>query len=135
VIQLHGSEPPEAVAELARRGAWRLWKSIRARGPDDVREAAERFGPWVQGILVEGFREGVVGGGGARLDPAGFPHLRGLVPGPLLLVVAGGLSADTVAAAVDHFAPDVVDVSSGVEIEPGRKDPALIARFIQEARR
>ena len=135
VIQLHGSEPPEAVAELALRGPWRLWKSVRARGPDDVREAAERYGPWVHGILVEGFREGVVGGGGARVDAAGFPDLRGLVPEPLLLVVAGGLRADTVAAAVDHFAPDVVDVSSGVESEPGRKDPALVGRFIPEARR
>ena len=135
VIQLHGSEAPAAVAELAGRGAWRIWKSVRARGPDDVREAAERYGSWVDGILVEGLREGVVGGGGARLDPARFPDLRNLVPAPLRLVLAGGLTADTVAAAVDHFAPDVVDVSSGVESEPGRKDPGLVGRFIQEALR
>ncbi len=135
VIQLHGSEAPEAVAELARRGPWRLWKSVRARDPDDVREAAERYGPWVHGILVEGAREGVLGGGGARLDPASFPDLRSLVPAPLRLILAGGLRAETVAAAVDHFAPDVVDVSSGVEVEPGRKGPELVGRFIQEALR
>ena len=135
VIQLHGSEPPEAVAELAAERTWRVWKSVRAREPDDVRRAVDRYGAWVDAILVEGRLEGVLGGGGARLSRSAFGSLRELVPPPLRVVLAGGLTPDTVADAVDHFAPDVVDVSSGVEVEPGRKSPDLVARFIREARR
>ena len=134
VIQLHGDEPPELAAELSRRGAWRIWKSVRARGPEDVERAARRYGAWVEGILVEGFREGVVGGGGVGLDPGSFPPLGTLVPRPLRTVLAGGLRADTVRGAVGHFAPDVADVSSGVERETGRKDHGLVGAFIQEAR-
>ena len=134
VIQLHGNEPPDVAAELSRRGPWRVWKSVRARSPDDVRRAAERYGAFVEGLLVEGYREGVVGGGGSGLDPGAFPRLDTLMPRPLRSILAGGLRADTVRGAVDHFVPDVVDVSSGVEREPGRKDRDLIGRFIQEAR-
>ncbi len=135
VIQLHGSEPPEAVAELAAERCWRLWKSVRAREPDDVRRAVDRYAFWVEAILVEGCLEGVVGGGGARLSQERFGCLRELVPAPLRVVLAGGLTPDGVAASVDHFAPHVVDVSSGVESEAGRKDPELVARFIRAARR
>ncbi len=135
VIQLHGSEPREVVVELAAEGGWRLWKSVRAREPDDVRRAVDRYGPWAEAILVEGHVEGVVGGGGARLSQERFGGLRELVPAPLRTVLAGGLTPDSVAEAVDHFGPHVVDVSSGVEVGAGRKDPDLIARFIREARR
>jgi len=135
VLQLHGSEPPAAVAELALRRSWRLWKSVRAREPDDVRRAVDRYGAWVEAILVEGCLEGVIGGGGARLSRDAFGSLRDLASAPLRVVLAGGLTPYTVAAAVDHFAPHVVDVSSGVEVEPGRKSPDLVARFIREARR
>jgi phosphoribosylanthranilate isomerase len=135
VIQLHGSELPEVVEELAAERTWRLWKSVRAREPDDVRRAVDRYGAWVDAILVEGRLEGVVGGGGARLSPERFGCLLELAPAPLRVVLAGGLTPDTVADAVDHFAPHVVDVSSGVEVEPGRKSLDLVARFIREARR
>lgn len=135
VIQLHGSEPPEMVAELAAQGSWRLWKAVRAREPDDVRRTVDRYGAWVEAILVEGWLEGVVGGGGARLSRERVGSLRELVPPPLRVVLAGGLTPDNVARAVDHFRPHVVDVSSGVEVAAGRKSPDLVARFIRKARR
>lgn len=134
VVQLHGSEPPEVVAELASEGRWRVWKSVRARTSDDVRRCVERYGAWVEAILVEGYREGVAGGGGARLPWEGFGSLRDLAPPPLKVVLAGGLTPETVGEAVDRFAPHVVDVSSGVELETGRKSPELVARFIRAAR-
>ena len=135
VIQLHGSEPPEMVAELAAQRSWRLWKAVRAREPDDVRRTVDRYGAWVEAILVEGWLEGVVGGGGARLSRERVGSLRELVPSPLRVVLAGGLTPDNVARAVDHFHPHVVDVSSGVEVAAGWKSPDLIARFIRKARR
>jgi phosphoribosylanthranilate isomerase len=95
----------------------------------------ERYGALVDGILVEGRREGVVGGGGARLDPESVADVRALIRPGLEVVLAGGLTPDTVADAVARFRPDVVDVSSGVERVPREKDPSLVRRFIEEARR
>lgn len=133
VIQLHGEEPPELLLELAQRGPWRLWKAVRARRIEDVERAVERYGTLARGLLVEGFRDGVVGGGGARLELGG-PALRGAIPEHLDLIVAGGLSPETVARTIERFRPDVVDVSSGVEESVGVKSATRIGRFIEEAR-
>ena len=134
VLQLHGEESVGTVRALADMGSWRLWKSVRATAPDDVRRAVDLYGPWVHGILVEGRLQGVIGGGGARLDPDAFQELRNLVPVTHQLILAGGLTADNVGAAVARWRPSVVDVSSGVELEHGQKDRALVRRFIQAAR-
>ena len=134
VLQLHGREPVDSVRELRELGPWRVWKSVRAATPDDVRRTVDLYGPWVHGILVEGWMEGVVGGAGAALDPEGFKDLRGIVPATHRFILAGGLTADTVAKAMARWEPDVVDVSSGVEVEPGRKNRDLIRRFIQAVR-
>ena len=95
----------------------------------------ETFAPVVDGILVEGWKEGVVGGGGARADLATLEAARRAVPPGLTLVLAGGLTPENVAEGVARVRPSVVDVSSGVEEEPGRKARALVQRFIEEARR
>lgn len=133
VVQLHGSEPPADVVALRNLGDWAVWKAVRAATLDDVREAVDRYGEIVDGLLVEGWREGVVGGGGARLrlEPE---EVRAVVPGRLLFVLAGGLRPETVRAAVARFGPDVVDVSSGVERAVGEKDPGRIESFIRSAK-
>ena len=133
VIQLHGNEPPNVVEELRHRGPWKLWKAVRARSLEDVTVAVGLYGPLVDGILVEGWREGVIGGGGARvtLEPLA---LRSLIPRSCDFVLAGGLGPDTVAEAVGIFSPPVVDVSSGVERRLGEKDPESMSAFIHQAR-
>lgn len=133
VVQLHGNEHPSVLEALRDRGEWRLWKAVRARELGDVERAVERYGAVADALLVEGWKEGVVGGGGAtlRLDPAA---VRGAVGPALDFVLAGGLAPDSVDAAVAHFTPDVVDVSSGVESTRGEKSPELVRRFLQAAK-
>ena len=133
VVQLHGSESPTDVAALRELGGWSVWKAVRAATLDDVREAVARYAEVVEGLLVEGWREGVVGGGGARLrlEPE---EVRAAVPERLVFVLAGGLRPETVGAAVARFRPEVVDVSSGVERAVGAKDPRRIESFIRSAK-
>lgn len=133
VIQLHGEEPPRVLAELRSRGPWKLWKAVRARAVGDIELAVERYADYADGILVEGWKEGVVGGGGVRLE-LGSEGVRDLIPERLDFILAGGLDPDTVGDAVTAFRPHVVDVSSGVEWARGEKDPLLVARFIEAAR-
>jgi phosphoribosylanthranilate isomerase len=135
VLQLHGNEPPEVVERLAGLGPWKLWKCVRVRRAGDLLEAVERYGALVDGILLEGHRDGVIGGGGVRIDLDAVGEVRPRIPARLEVVLAGGLTPDNVADAVARFAPDVVDVSSGVERGPGLKDPDLIRLFIENARR
>ncbi len=133
VIQLHGDEAPDVLEALRTRGPWKLWKAVRAKSLDDVERTVERYAGSADGILVEGWKEGALGVGGARvtLDPA---VVRALVPAHLDFVLAGGLDPDSVGEGVRAFHPAVVDVSSGVERALGVKDHARIRAFIEAAR-
>lgn len=133
VLQLHGSEDESAVRALRDLGEWTLWKAVRARSLDDIHRTVDRVGAAVEGLLIEGWKQGVVGGGGARLtlEPAA---VRDAIPRGLTFVLAGGLTPDLVAAAVEGFDPGVVDVSSGVEASAGRKDRRLMESFIRSVR-
>jgi phosphoribosylanthranilate isomerase len=134
VIQLHGSEPPEALRALREEGNWRLWKATRVRGASDLEQAFEQWGDVADGILLDGFREGSVGGTGTTFPWESLESLRGSLPERLELIVAGGLTPENVAEAVARLAPDVVDVSSGVEASLGVKDPAKVRAFVANAR-
>ncbi len=133
VIQLHGEEDVSVLNELRSRGDWKLWKSVRARSLEDVERVVDRYGGVADGILVEGWSEGVVGGGGAMLSvrPAA---VRPAIAEELDFVLAGGLAPGNVAEAVALLRPDVVDVSSGIEAALRRKDPDLVRAFIDAVR-
>jgi phosphoribosylanthranilate isomerase len=132
VVQLHGNETPDALDDLRGCGPWKLWKAVRARSIDEVEAAVARFGPVADGVLLEGWKEGSVGGSGARvtLDPG---RVRDLIPASLTFVLAGGLTPDNVLDAVSAFRPDIVDVSSGVERALGVKDQRRVRGFIEAA--
>lgn len=85
-------------------------------------------------ILIDSKVGAATGGTGVAFDWASARALFASAPSGVHLIVAGGLNAENVAHAIAQLKPWGVDVSSGIESSPGRKDPALLARFIQTAR-
>lgn len=133
VLQLHGGESPDLVADLSGAGPWTVWKGVRPRNASELDEVLQRYGPGSDGLLVDGFSTAGAGGVGARFPWEALEAVRSRVPPGLLLGIAGGLRPDTVAEAVRRLSPDLVDVSSGVEAELCRKDPAKVSAFVEAA--
>ena len=100
----------------------------RARPP-----APETDGRSGRGRLIDADAGADYGGSGQQADWARIALERELV-GNLPLILAGGLTLDNVAAAIAAALPHGVDVASGVEIAPGRKDAVLVRRFVAAAR-
>jgi len=132
VVQLHGDEAPEACRTLREAGL-EVWKAFRPRNFAELGTFAERYREVADGLLVEGYSARAPGGTGTRLPAELWPELRRAAAGRSL-VLAGGLAPDNVAAAVRAVAPDVVDVSSGVERVPGEKDAKLVRSFVRAVR-
>lgn len=121
-IQLHGDEAPD----YCRAWASKVIKAIRVR---DRHAAAQARTYAVDFILADAYVERQHGGTGRRVDPEllrEFDRRR--------LILAGGLAADNVAEAVRLVRPFAVDVASGVERAPGKKEWELMRRFIANAR-
>ncbi|MEN9819033.1 MAG: N-(5-phosphoribosyl)anthranilate isomerase [Gemmatimonadota bacterium] len=136
VVQLHGPATPETVAWLRAGGEAAAWPVVRVAGaalPPEAVDLAAAAGVLVLDALVPG----QLGGTGVPLDwpalAAAVGALRSSVPG-VQMVVAGGLRPGNVRAMCRVLLPEVVDVSSGVEVSPGIKDPARLAQFLSEAR-
>jgi phosphoribosylanthranilate isomerase len=126
LVQLHGSEPPEAIAALPRRAL----KAVRVGGgfrPED----ALRYAGHAAGLLLDTGEAALPGGTGRAFDWSVVASLRDRLG---FLVLAGGLTPDNVATAIRVVRPDAVDVSSGVEAGPGRKDPAKMRAFVAAVR-
>lgn len=126
VVQLHGSETPEEVGAVGRRGSWRVWKAVRVRAPSDALRAYERYGPVADGLLLDGWHPQLLGGAGRRFPWEAVAAVRDRFPPEPTLVIAGGITPENAPEALTSLEPDVIDVSSGVEIRPGVKDPARI---------
>jgi len=129
VLQLHGEEPPEALLGLSRLAL----KAVRV-GPRFTAEEALRYSSAARGIVVDTRLPGqtlMPGGTGVPFDWSLVTDLAAQVP---FLMLAGGLSPSNVAQAVRAVRPDAVDVSSGVERMPGRKDPERVKAFIEASR-
>jgi phosphoribosylanthranilate isomerase len=144
-IQLHGDEPPELVARFPPQPPAALrsvqWGVIRARRIGDAGvasvaedlELCDRAGRRPDAVLVDAFTPGHYGGTGETVSWVGLAdHRRWLGDTPLIL--AGGLTPDNVAEAIRIVRPAAVDVASGVESAPGKKDAAKMRDFIAAAR-
>lgn len=122
-LQLHGDEPAADVAAMLPHA----YKAVRVAGPGDVAAAEAMPGEYV---MVDAKVAGALGGTGHAFD---WDLVVGLAS-RRKLVLAGGLTADTVAAAVRRVHPWCVDVASGVEASPGVKDLAKVRAFVAAAR-
>lgn len=135
VVQLHGSEAPALCREVRDSGPWAVWKAVAVRAGESLRSELERYAGAADGVLLEGSSTAGRGGVGARFDWSRLESVRAAWPDGLRLILAGGLSAANVEEAIRAVRPHVVDVSSGVESVPGRKDPARVQAFLSAVRR
>jgi phosphoribosylanthranilate isomerase len=88
----------------------------------------------VDGVLIDALVPGVLGGTGVAVNWAAMARALDRGQRPPRLVLAGGLTPENVAHACRLVAPDVVDVSSGVESAPGIKDHGKMRAFLEAAR-
>ena len=126
--QLHGAYARRDAARLRAAGL-RVWRVRHIAVPEDLDALAETALD-ADAVLVEPRVMHAAGGSGVALDLAVAREARQRLAGATM-VLAGGLTPETVGAAVALVRPDVVDVSSGVERLPGIKDPDKIARFLE----
>lgn len=132
-VQLHGDESPEECQGIRAAGPWALWKAVHVEADLEPGRLAEPYADAVDAVLLEGRGPRGRGGVGARFDWSRVGD-RGAWPDRLQLILAGGLRPENVAEAIARVRPDVVDVSSGVESEVGRKDPTRIRAFLDAVR-
>jgi phosphoribosylanthranilate isomerase len=123
LVQLHGEESPAAAARLARLRpvikAFRVRRGFRVAELERYRGAAA--------YLLDSFCSTAYGGTGRRFDWT--IAVRATAFGPLVL--AGGLTPENIARAVERVRPAAVDICSGVESLPGRKDPRRLRRLLR----
>lgn len=122
LAQLHGDETVEMLNQLNGKG-FKAFRGIPENVDGFVRSEAPTF-------LVDASVKGVYGGSGITADWDGAAELAKKYP----LLLAGGLTPENVAEAVGRVKPWGVDVASGVESAPGKKDPRKMKAFVREVR-
>lgn len=128
-LQLHGHEDEQYCAELGRAGVSFI-KVLRLRPGTEIPDA-HRFS--TMHILIDVDVAGAFGGTGERIDFGAAAEFVKRHPG-FYVIVAGGLTPVNVHEAVHSVRPFGVDVASGVEAEPRRKDPVLMRAFVAAAK-
>lgn len=127
MVQLNGGEGTSFCAEVARKTGVKVIKAVHVSSAADV-HGAEAFRTDFH-LFDKGGR-GLWGGSGESFDWGLLAERRSEVPA----ILAGGLRPDNVAEAIAIVRPHAVDVASGVEAEPGRKDHAAMSAFAEAAR-
>jgi phosphoribosylanthranilate isomerase len=125
LAQLHGSEPPEECARLGLP----FVKAIRIRSEDDLAEIHQY--KQARAFLLDTYAPERAGGTGKT-----FPwEIAARAARESRIILSGGLTPETVARAVTQVRPYAVDVCSGVESSPGRKDHRKVWEFIDQAKK
>ncbi len=123
IAQLHGDEPPDFCDRLTRR----VIKAFRIKDITSLDPMKEYR---VAGYLLDAWSPGAYGGTGRAFNWEVAQIAKQYGP----IILAGGLTPDNVRQAVEQVGPYGVDVSSGVESSPGKKDPAKVQAFIRHAK-
>jgi phosphoribosylanthranilate isomerase len=134
-VQLLGDEPPEVEVALADLPIIRAIRCVNS-----PQEAVELYFvrmlaagvPSAKTLLLDAYRPGAWGGTGATLPGAELESVFSDWP-DVRWLLAGGLTPENVAQAIEQAKPFGVDVAGGVETSPGRKDPAAVRRFAERA--
>lgn len=122
LIQFHGDEPASFCQQFDRP-----WiKALRMRDDIDLHQAAAEYSD-AKALLLDAYRPGSPGGTGETFD---WSRIPATLAKPVIL--AGGLTAANIAAAVKQVMPYAVDVSGGIEASHGVKDADLMASFVKQ---
>jgi len=119
MIQLHGDELPEFCREFP---ADRIIKAVELKNEDDLNHALDYD---VAVLLVDNRHAGLYGGTGKKANWKLACRIKHKKP----LILSGGLNEENIAEALQTIAPAALDINSGVESEPGKKDHAKLARI------
>ncbi|MCH9809416.1 MAG: phosphoribosylanthranilate isomerase [Alphaproteobacteria bacterium] len=134
IIQLHGAETPERVAEICKISGLPILKALSVATPQDVSKAEAYLQPGCADQILFDAKPPpdatLPGGNGLTFDWTILDGIAARFP----FALAGGLNPDNVAEAIRLTQAAIVDVSSGVEASPGKKDPELVERFIAAAK-
>ena len=123
MLQLHGDESPQFCRALNRR----FIKAVRVKDESSLSHLSNYH---VSGYLLDTYVKGALGGTGVAFDW----RLAVKAKQYGRIILAGGLDPDNVGSAVQQVRPYGVDVSSRVEVKPGRKDPAKVGAFIRNVK-
>ncbi|MFO0957751.1 MAG: phosphoribosylanthranilate isomerase [Isosphaeraceae bacterium] len=130
IVQLHGDEPPTDLVELDE---FRVIRAFRLGCKEDVARMvdhlaeAERLKRPPYAVLIDAYVPGQAGGTGRMVEESILESL----PPIDRLILAGGLNPENVAERILRVAPWMVDVASGTESRPGRKDSARVTAFVR----
>ncbi len=125
LLQFHGEETPQFCEQFGRP----YLKALRMREGVDLGAACMHYRS-ARGLLLDSWQPGTPGGTGQRFD---WDLATAVLTRPMIL--AGGLDAGNVGEAIAKLSPAAVDISGGVETEPGLKDGVMIQRFVAAVRR
>jgi phosphoribosylanthranilate isomerase len=122
LVQLHGEEGPAYCREVARRTGCRVIKAARVKDASAIRELEPFHTDY---HLLDAHAPKLPGGTGETFEWELARAHGGAPP----LVLSGGLTPENVSTAIDSVGPFAVDVASGIEASPGRKDPDRLVAF------
>ena len=127
-VQLHGDEAPDFISDLRIQTAAPIIKAIRVRSNGDVIDV---YNGVADALLLDTFSATEHGGTGKTFD---WEIAARIAETGRSVYLAGGLTPENVAEAVRAVRPYAVDVASGVEASPGKKDPKKLEAFIRNAK-
>lgn len=129
-VQLHGDEPPGLIRKIRDRFPGRIIvKGLRVENGEALLNGLDKYNP--DFFLLDAYKKDVPGGTGARIDTAFLKDPR--LPWERIFL-AGGITPDNVKSLLKEFSPYGIDVASGVESSPGRKDREKMRRLIESIR-